>query len=85
MQKIVKMSMKGKKRPGNGHNDRLIMLFKTKLTTVFILTLPWGYKHVYDHHNLASLLVLYTCLYLRSQVSVYRTICPLVSYFCSNT
>ena len=39
------------------------------------LTKPWGYIHGYYHSNQTSLLV----FYLGFQVSVYRTIGPLVS------
>ena len=40
-----------------------------KLTPGVHLSLPWGYIHVYDHHSQT---------YPRSQVSIYRTIGPLV-------
>ena len=43
---------------------------KKKLTPGVILTLPWGYIHAYYHFSIG--------IYLRFQVSVYRTIGPLV-------
>ena len=48
---------------------------KKKLTPEVALTLPWGYIHVYYHSSQTSNFV---GIYLRSQVSVYRTIGPLV-------
>ena len=41
MQKPVKMTLNGKKLPGNGQVDRIFMNLK-----VGIRTLPWGYIHV---------------------------------------
>ena len=49
---------------------------KKKLTPGIALTLPWSYIHVYYHCSKTSLLV-----YIRAQVSTYRTIGPLV-YTC---
>ena len=50
-----------------------MIYLKKKLTPEVALTLPWGYIHVYYHSSQTSI-----GIYLRSQVSVYRTIGPLV-------
>ena len=42
---------------GNGQVDRIFMNLKTKLTPGVILTLSWGYIHVYDLCSQTSLLV----------------------------
>ena len=55
----------------NGENFDL----KKKLTPGVALSQPWGYIHVYYHSDQTSKLVY---IYLRFQVSVYRTIGPLV-------
>ena len=55
--------------------DSIVMTLKKKLTPWVILTLTWGCihcVHAYDHYSQTSLLV----FYLRSQVSVCRTIGP---------
>ena len=49
--------------------DNLLMILKKKLTQRIILTLACGYIPVYDY---------YIGIYLRSQVSDYSTIGPLV-------
>ena len=56
--------------------DRIFMILKIKWTTGVHLSLSWGYIHVYDHKFISR--------YLISQVSVYRTIGPLVSSFYRN-
>ena len=58
--------------------DRIFMILKIKLTTGVHLSLPWGYIHVYDHNSLENKFI---GTYPRSQVSVYRTIGPLVLIF----
>ena len=40
--------------------DRIFMILKKKTPGV-ILTLPWGYTHVYDHYSQTNLLV-YVCI-----------------------
>ena len=52
---------------------------KKKLTPDVALTLPWGYIHVYYHSSQNK----FIGIYLRSQVSVYRTIGPLVLIYFS--
>ena len=52
--------------------DRIFMNLKKKLTPGVILTLSWGYP-VFD-----LFLNKFFGIYLRSQVSVYRTVGPLV-------
>ena len=47
MQKTFKITLKGKTE-GNGQMDRICMNLKKKLTPGVILTLSWGYVHVYD-------------------------------------
>ena len=73
MGKLFKCHLKGKTciKLANGlkFND-----LKKKLTLGVALTRSWGYIHVYYHSSQTSLLV----MYLRIQVSVYRTIGPLV-------
>ena len=51
---------------------------KKKLTPGVALTRPWGYIHVYYHSSQNK----FIGIYLRFQVSVYRTIGPLVVEFC---
>ena len=53
--------------------DRLFVILKIKLTPGVHRSMLWGYihVHVYDHNSQT---------YLRSLVSVYRTIGPLVSH-----
>ena len=61
-----------------------MMILKTKLTPVVILTLLCGYIYVYDHYRQSYRFV---HVYVRSQVSIYRTIGPLVrftSFCCKN-
>ena len=53
--------------------DRILMILKKKLTPGVSLTLPWGYIHVYEHYRFIG-------IYLRSQVSVYRTTGPMVIF-----
>ena len=65
------MSLKGK-TSGNGQMDRILMALKKKLIQGVSLTLPWGYIHVYEHY------IKCIGIYLRSHVSVYKTIGPLV-------
>ena len=44
------MSLKEKKNSEmTKSRDRICMILKKKLTPVFILTLSWGYIHIYDH------------------------------------
>ena len=74
MQKTIKMTQKGK-LSGNGQVNRIFMNYKKKLNPGVVLTLSWGYIHVYD---------LYSQINLGSQVSVYRTIGPLVYFLNSN-
>ena len=83
MRKIGKMSFEGKtcSQLANGLN---FYDLKKTLTPGVILTLPLGYIyiHAYYHSSQTSLLVdIYIYIYLRSQVSVYRTIGPLVSKY----
>ena len=52
------------------------MNLKKKLTPGVVLTLSWGCIHEYDRCSKKKVIA----VYLRSQVSVYRTIGPLVSY-----
>ena len=59
---------------GNGQTDRILMILKKKLIRGVSLTLPWGYIHVNEHYSQTK----FIGIYLRSQVSVYRTIGPLV-------
>ena len=74
--------------------NRLIFYkLKKTLTPGVILTLPWGYIHVYYHSSQTSLSAISLALssfffyiYLSSQVSVYRTIGPLVCFaICKNS
>ena len=77
-EKLLKCHLRGKtcSKLANGLN---FYDLKKTLTPGVILTLPWGYIyiHAYYHSSQTSLLV-YMNIYLRSQVSVYRTIGPLV-------
>ena len=57
MQKTVKMTQKGKTSMKWARMDRIFMNLKKKLTPGCILTLPWGYIHVYDLYSQTSLLV----------------------------
>ena len=52
--------------------DRICKILKIKLTAGVHLSLPWGYIHAYDNDSQ------FIGIYPRSQVSVYRTIGPLV-------
>ena len=70
MQKAVKMLWKGR-TSGNGQMNKIFMILKTKLTSGIILIRRWGNAHVYEHYKFIG-------INLRSQVSVYRTIGPLV-------
>ena len=74
MQKTVELTLKGKtfRKWASGQN---IYEFEKEINPRGILTLSWGYIHVYDLCSQTSLLV---NIYLRSQVSVYRIISPLV-------
>ena len=65
MQKTVKMTLKGKKLQGNWQVDRIFMNLKKKLTPGSILTLSWGYIHVY------MFIVKQVCWYI-SQISGER-------------
>ena len=51
------MTLTDFKLPGNGQVDRIFMNLEKKLTPGGILTLPWGYIHVYDLYSQTSLLV----------------------------
>ena len=51
------------------------MILKTRLTSEVIPTLPWGCIHIYENYRQIII-----GIYLRSQMSVYRTIGPLVSF-----
>ena len=56
MQKTIKMTQKGK-LSGNGQVNRIFMNYKKKLNPGVVLTLSWGYIHVYDLYSQISLLV----------------------------
>ena len=56
-------------------NGLRFYVFKKKLTPGVALTRPWGYIHVHYHSSQTSLLVYISGF----QVSVYRTIGPLVT------
>ena len=66
--KLLQCHLKGKtcSKLANGLN---LYDLKKKVTPEIALTLPWGYIHVY-YHSIG--------IYLRSQLSIYRTIGPLV-------
>ena len=69
MEKVVTISFEGQNL--SKLTNRLNRYdLKKKLTREVALTLPWGYIPVYYHSSQT---------YLRSRVSVYRTIGPLVS------
>ena len=70
----------GKNLPVNRQVDRIFMNLKKKLTPGGILTLSSGYIHA---HNLYSQTV-YRYI-SRYQVTVYRTIGPLVCNCCLNS
>ena len=55
MQKTVKLTLKGK-LSANGQVDRIFMNLNKKLTPRVILTLSWGYIHVYDLNRQTRLL-----------------------------
>ena len=59
MQKTVKMTLKGKtfRTWASGQNINVFMNLNKKLTPGVILTLFWGYIHVYDLYSQTSLLV----------------------------
>ena len=64
--------------------DRIFINLKMKLTQGVILTLFWGYIHVSDAYCQTSVLVYiysHVHVHLRFQVSVNRTIGPLVCSF----
>ena len=70
MGEIVKMSFEGQ----NLANGLMFYDLKKKLIPGVALTWPWGYIHV-DYHSSQRKFI---GIYLRFQVSVYRTIGPLV-------
>ena len=69
------------KKSGNGQMDRIFMNLNKEL----ILTLSWGYIHVSYYYSQARLLVYISQQVanlppdLRSWVSIYRSICHLVT------
>ena len=69
---LLKCHLKGKSCRKLANELNYYDLKKT-LTPGVILTLPWGYIHI-------AILVKQVYWYFRSQVSVYRTIGPLVLY-----
>ena len=71
---VLKCHFKGKTCRKLANELNLYDLKKT-LTPGVILTLPWGYIHI-------VILVKQVYWYLRSQVSVYRTVGPLVYKSC---
>ena len=73
MLKTVIMTLKGTNFQEMGNWP--FMNLKKKLNTGNILTLSLGYIHVYDKSNK------FIGIYLRSQVSVYRTIGSLVIFY----
>ena len=56
MQKTVKMTLKGKLSE-NGQMNRIFMKLKRKLNPGDVLTLSWGFIHLYDLYIQTSLLV----------------------------
>ena len=56
------------------------MIKKKKLTTGVIQTLPWGNIYVYHQYMTIIDEQIYWYIYLRSQVSVYRSIGSLVLF-----
>ena len=54
MQKTVKMTLKGK-LSGNGQMNRIFMKLKQKLNPGDVLTLSWGFIHLYSNWYISQI------------------------------